>query len=412
MDNLNNSKIPLRTSSKWFFFISLFIIFDYSRIYDMLHLGVIRPLMMINFVFIYFIFISGEYHRVKSKQITLMWLFCFLLGCHIMFARNNYYAYATTRNQFLFMPFILSTIICIDTLDRLKKFINICIYIEIYIALYGLTHGGLGPGNYFADENDLCLYINMWLPFCYFLFLYEKKMKYKMVYLAGLIVGLLSVVATFSRGGFVGLVAMIIAIIAFSKKKVLALTLIAVSGMFLFFYAEKAYWDDMSTITNTEDSTVTERLLSWGAAWRMFLDNPLGVGGNNFQIQFPRYQSKEHTRQMWGRVAHSLWFTLIPELGILGVYIYFSLLYYNIKDIFSLIKINQGYSNNETRHFQLLGAAFICSFAGYFVSATFVSVLYYSHYWYMTGLIVATKKIVQHTCSVQQNIAFQAVDIK
>ena len=93
-------------------------------------------------------------------------------------------------------------------------------------------------------------------------------------------------------------------------------------------------------------------------------------------------------------MAHSLWFTLISELGVMGIIIYGLLLYYNVRDIFRLKRL-QVMDNDETRYIKTLSSAFIASFAGYFVSASFVSVLYYPHYWYLTGIIVAMVKIVQ-----------------
>ena len=131
----------------------------------------------------------------------------------------------------------------------------------------------------------------------------------------------------------------------------------------------------------------------------MFLDNPFGVGGNNFQARFPEYQSPEFKKGMWGRVAHSLWFTLIPELGLAGIFIYMSLLYYNLKDIFFLKGISIKTDDNpDLRYLHSLSLAFIASIAGFFASATFLSVLYYPHYWYFTGILVATIKIATATC--------------
>jgi hypothetical protein len=132
--------------------------------------------------------------------------------------------------------------------------------------------------------------------------------------------------------------------------------------------------------------------LSWKAGWDMFLDNPLGVGGNNFPMRFPEYQSKEFKKNMWGRAAHSLWFTLIPELGVFGILIYLLLLRYNLKDVLLLKNVNNK-EDADLRYIYLIAISTLASLAGFFASATFLSVLYYPHYWYVTALIVATKRI-------------------
>jgi hypothetical protein len=83
---------------------------------------------------------------------------------------------------------------------------------------------------------------------------------------------------------------------------------------------------------------------------------------------------------------------LLPELGIIGVILFFQLLWYNLKDLFLMKKIHSG-TDREDRYLHNLSVAFICSLAGFFASATFLSVLYYAHYWYVTALIVATSGI-------------------
>ena len=154
----------------------------------------------------------------------------------------------------------------------------------------------------------------------------------------------------------------------------------------------------MSTITDLGESTATARIESWKAAWDIFIDHPLGVGGNNFQVWFNKYQTEYFKRGMWGRVAHSLWFTLIPELGIVGIYIYFALLYQNIKDIFYLKNINNS-DDYDIKYINYLSLAFLASLAGYFASGTFLSVLYYSHYWYLTAIVIATRNITNNYLS-------------
>jgi hypothetical protein len=157
-----------------------------------------------------------------------------------------------------------------------------------------------------------------------------------------------------------------------------------------------SFWSEMATSTDSQNGTGRERVESWKAGWRMFLANPLGVGGNNFQFKFPEYQDNSYFRRvMWGRVAHSLWFTLIPETGIAGIIIYFSLLFINIKDV---LKIRRNASNmNETdfMFYKNLSVALLSSLTGFFISATFLSVLYYPHYWYLTALIVVASRIAQ-----------------
>jgi O-antigen ligase len=297
----------------------------------------------------------------------------------------------------LFMPFILSVTGVVDTADKLRKLIFTVVLLVGFVSVYSIFHKGFGTGNYFNDENDFALHVNMWLPFCYFLLFQEKSGLKRIIYGSCLVIGVLAVLVTFSRGGFLGLVCMMIVAWCYSPKKLVALLLFCILGVVVYYgFDLTPYIREMSTITGPMDATAVERVQSWKSAWAMFLDNPMGVGGNNFEVRFHEYQGEAFQRGMYGRVAHSLWFTLIPELGFIGIAIYVMLLYYNIRDIFSLKKATAG-QTDELQYIHSLSLAFIAALIGFFVSASFLSVLYYPHYWYLTGIIVATKHVYYFT---------------
>lgn len=136
------------------------------------------------------------------------------------------------------------------------------------------------------------------------------------------------------------------------------------------------------------------RIDTWTSAWHMFLDNPIGVGPGNFPVRYPEYQLPSMKRNMWGFVAHSLWFTLIPEMGIFGIITYVVWLYYNLKDIFWLRSFkDQQYPH--LRFFFYMSMAYLAGLAGFFASASFLAALYYPHYFYYTAIIVASKNIAE-----------------
>ena len=379
----------------WFLFIVAYLVIDYGRPQDVLPIGALKPGMIVIAVLSAFLVFSGKLRDAKSKQTRLLLLFIVLLGVFIPFAENNYFAYRATETMVLFMPFILSTIICVNSIEYLKKLIFVLVLIMIYVSGYSLTHGGKGSGNYFQDENDLSLYINMYLPFCFFLFTAEKDKVKKIMCGIGLVVGIAAIIVSFSRGGLVGLICTAIIAWLYSPKKLTSLALICVFGLAIYFYAGDAYWNRMATAKNTDEGTAAERIESWKSGWNMFLDNPLGVGGNNFPVRFGEYQTNFFNKVMWGRQAHSLWFTLLPELGIIGVLIYGSLLYCNIADINFMRKLKD--SNLDLKYIHALSAAFLASIVGFCASGTFLSVLYYPHYWYLTAIIVASANVARQS---------------
>ena len=57
--------------------------------------------------------------------------------------------------------------------------------------------------------------------------------------------------------------------------------------------------------------------------------------------------------------------------------------------IFFLKNLTALNEDEDSRYLQSFSLACLASLAGFFASATFLSVLYYAHYWYLTGMIVA-----------------------
>ena len=382
----------------WYIFTLLYLIVDYARPHDVIPaISFIHPSMIISIILIGYLIFSGQLRMVKGKQLVIIYLFIVLLAIHVPFARNNFRAFNTTKGMLLYLPFILSCVILLNNIEKLKQLIFILNLLMIWIAIYGLLHAGKGPGNFLGDENDLALFLNLWLPFGFFLYTVEKNKLRKILFLIGLIIGVLGVVTSFSRGGFVGLALMMIVAWLFSKQKIKSLIIIGILAFLVYQFGGTKYVNEMETITNTEESTARQRIWSWQASWNMFKHNPLGVGGNNFQVRFPEYQPPEFKRAMWGRVAHSLWFTLLPELGIFGVILYFWLLFYNFQDLFQIKSITKRLvSDEDFNYIQQISRAFMASIAGFLASGTFLSVLYYPHFWYLTAFILVTANVTRN----------------
>ncbi len=374
-----------------FFLLLAYLVFDYGRPQDVLPgLGLIRPAAIVT-ILLTAAFLAVPRLWVKGTgQFRAVWAFVALLALHVPFARNNFFAYQAAWSMVLLLPFVLSLPVGLRSLPEVRRVLRFCVLLMAYQAAFAALHGGRGTGATLSDENDVALYINTYLPFAYFLFRVEPRMRWKVFHAAAMVLGVAGIVASRSRGGFIGLLAMGAVTWLLSARKIRSLALIAIIAGVLVSFANESYWERMSTATESDTGTGRERIESWKAGWRMFVDNPLGVGGGNFQVRFPEYQADYFAKGMWGRVAHSLWFTLLPELGIPGVLAYGLLLFFNLRDSVRLRSIGRSVGGDDGTLLVGLGSAFLASFAGFFASGTFLSVLYYSHYWYLTGFIVAT----------------------
>jgi O-antigen ligase len=296
--------------------------------------------------------IKGNKQSLKEPLIILYILFLFLMIQGVFSATNTFWVVKSFQNLTTYLlAGVLPVIAFLNKPESIRLFFRYWVLIQTLLAIYSITHNGTGPGGVLLDENDLALALNMAIPYAYFLIQSPgTKIKGKVFFTTCLVLLIYAVVSTDSRGGFVGLIAAAIGIILFSKHLLRNVVIITLATPIFLFFVSPSYLHDIKSIQDTTDATRQDRLYSWRRGWEMFLDHPIvGVGAGNYPWNVEEYELKSSeydprkTRLHGGRVAHSLYFTLIPELGTLGVIVYFwilLLIYKNIK------KINDFEKNN------------------------------------------------------------------
>jgi len=386
------SKTTLENQRKGFFWVVLYLVLEYLRPQDYvpalgyLHPAwIIVPLMLRRWP-------KGGFNQARCRQVSVMLLLSFMLLVSIPFVTNHTRAYECGVGYVLLLPFSMSIILFVDTVDRVLTFVKWWALLALYVACGSVAHpGGMNWGSYFlGDRNDVALVLDMLLPLPWCLFAYERTWSRKALYLSVALLCVVGTILTTSRGGFVGLLAVVFVLWLLNPRKILALILVGILSLAVYEVAPSSYWSHISTIESTHEGTAKGRLDSWMSAWRMFKDNPLGVGGEQFAIHFPEYQGDAFgAHNMWGREAHSLWFTLLAELGIPGAILFATHIRANWKALRHLRKLPPV----EGRPLPvLLSTALTASFAGYFGAGTFLSAFYYPHYWFMSALLVATER--------------------
>lgn len=389
------------------------LIIEYIRPQDLilglsgLKLGMIIQVLMICFV------LTKLPLRI-SLQAKYILIFLFFMAKSIPFAYNSFTAFGITRYMAIYYIAVLLPLMnFIDSFNKLERFFRFWIVIHIVIAIIGLFRGGKGSGSFLGDENDLSLALNMVIPYAYFL-VYAARSKGRKIFLLCVVCFfLITVAATLSRGGFVGLVATLLYCWYRSPKKISGIFVIGIMIACLFLFAPAKYIDEIRSIKDVSTQE-DERVYSWKLGWKMFLDNPImGAGPGNYPMKAHLYQGEEAgaqdktgvwRRHMWGREAHSIYFTLIPELGIPGVLIFLLLLRTFYKDKAYINKVYEAMKKNgmkkldiENTKFQrirkmyLLSNAMEGSLVAFLTSGIFLSVLYYPHFWVLNALMVSLK---------------------
>ncbi len=109
-------------------------------------------------------------------------------------------------------------------------------------TIFGLRTSGESrvwgpPDSFIADNNAFALAVNMSLPMLFFLARDEKKRLYRWLYYLAFACGVFSVLLTYSRGGQLGLVVVLLAITFKSHYKVIALFLGALAFIAVITFA-------------------------------------------------------------------------------------------------------------------------------------------------------------------------------
>jgi hypothetical protein len=400
-----------------FLLLLVYPIVDYGRPPNPLHIPLIISVLLVV-----------AWIASPAKKLNLQ-IVCFLLLLGVMSiglvtAVNNYSAYQTlTAMAIILVCICIPLIHFIDSVRKIRIFVNVLIAVFLYVGVWAIFHDGNGPAGARGaqDENYTSAMMCMGLPLAYFSIPLTDRRWVKTYYLAALGVFVTAVVVSSSRGGFVGMVGVALFCTFFSPKKKPVLVAWVIGTLFVLMVAGPGYWQEMQTITDTEESTADLRLQLWAIAWRMFVDNPvIGVGPGNFLWNVGGYQSVEQLEKLdriltMSVVVHSTYFEILSELGLVGSAIFATILFRTFKDLRRIRSDERsrgdirnadqckttwgdgGLCPPDSQPLQYYSLAIMGSLVGFLLPAAFVSFTYFSHLWLLIALAAALNEVARET---------------
>lgn len=411
-----------KESNVGFYLVLVALLFEFGRPQDFLPpLKIIPFPSLIDVSLAVAVFLSGKV-SFANKQ-TKLWI-CLLsfMALWVPFARNNYHAVMLFKDITLYFFFYLGIVTFVNSTSRMHKLILMWLGVHAVLAVNGMLHQGRGVGGWLGDENDFGMEMNVAIPVAFFMYQGATNKGSKFLYVGLLAVFVMSLIATSSRGGFLGLLAVAAYCWFYAPKKIMSLLLgLCLAGLVLIA-APQEYWDRISSITEDktmEEGTAGQRVFTWGIGWEMFLDNPVfGVGQGNFPWAIGEYMGGRtwQTKSLAGRQAHSLYFTLMPELGLIGVMIFGTMVYLNYRDTrvkelvrassrpVSLRRDKADIADSELLRASLYGNAILGGMIGYLATSTFISTLYYPTFWIMMALAVALRNTTKAYAASQSHV--------
>lgn len=375
----------------------------------------LRPALVLQSIFVLFLVTKcGIVLEVLKEKYFVFYLLLLLeMAIHVPIARNNYWAFYSLVPMITYLIFSLSFCVFVDNLEKLKALISALIVNLILCAIDELATQGkyFGARGYVGDTNDLALMMNVMMPVAFYMGLSHRGIKRGLYWLA-VIIFVAANVSSLSRGGFVGMVAVALLCWLNSRHKIRSLIGVLLIVIAFSRFVPEGYKAEMLTIQEEgmETGTGRDRVEFWKVARRIFLDNPfIGVGQGNISWVLGEYQDWDYfQRGIGGRAVHSIYFTILPELGILGVsltVLMLSNLLSKSREMSKAVRTQAGVraeSDRMSLEYIMLGLT--TGLAGYLVSGIFLSAFYYPAFWNVSGIMIATYRIFRNSRSDEASV--------
>ncbi|WP_281795977.1 O-antigen ligase family protein [Desulforhabdus amnigena] len=292
----------------------------------------------------------------------------------------------------------------INTPQRIAAFLYTLLFSGLLIGTSALLFSGsqhrVSIGGMY-DPNDLAMLMVTLLPLCLIPFLASRKWYGKAFAGIASTLMLAALLATQSRGGFIGLITVgawygCIGIPRISRIK-LTVILSVVTILFVSMATEQ-YMDRMQTITE-ESQDGAGRLLIWKRSLKIAFDHPLlGVGPAAYMTAYGDYLnndrfdaelSAEVSGGKW-QTAHNTYLLILVELGFVGFLIFFMILLRTYSNLRHTLSASLPFSKSPNNA-QIYAAALSGSLTGFAICGIFLSQSYngliYEFCW-LSGVLV------------------------
>ena len=286
---------------------------------------------------------------------------------------------------------------------RLKMLLLLVLGVSIYLSVNAINDYRMGVFKFgaqdsqdariagsikglFENSNDLALHLVTMVPIAVTLGLSGRSVVKKLLYFGATALMVGAIIVTFSRGGFIGLVAATLVLVRrLGKKNKTATSAAVVFAVILFLaLAPGAYSGRLSTIFNsaadvTMSSSQRNEILK-RSIWVSLRYPVFGVGIGNFKHKSPRNLE-----------THNAYTQVSAELGLAAMVVYILFLIHPLKRL-RLIE-NESYSKHDQTRFYYLAIGLQGSLVGFMVSSFFGAVAYHWYVYYLVGYAVCLHRL-------------------
>lgn len=262
----------------------------------------------------------------------------------------------------------------------------------IFTILTGAQHMVLGPADSFISANtEMGLALNMILPLLIFLRREETRPKVKIFLTVLFLLCAISVLATYSRGAFLGLGVVIVSLFLKGRFKVIAVFALIVGVYTASTFLPENWYARMGTIqTYEEDTSAMERITAWKLSVEMARHSPLyGMGFQSYRPDtYEKYLPEADNKRV---DAHSIFFQVLGEHGFTGLALFAGLIG---STFLTLRRIKRRSAEApELRGVYNFADMLEVSLLAYLVCGAFLAVAYFDLFYHLIAITVILKRL-------------------
>jgi probable O-glycosylation ligase (exosortase A-associated) len=181
------------------------------------------------------------------------------------------------------------------------------------------------PATIIGDNNQLALALLMAIPLANYLRLQTEKQWIRLILLTAIVLSVVSVVGSYSRGGILGLGALVLASFFRTRRKLVYVLLATIVLIPVLYFMPDHFFHRVNTLNDiSSDESFMGRVLAWRVAWASAVHLfPFGAGFSALQRQsiWQQYMPGEPNH-----AAHSIYFEVLGDHGFIGLAIYLAIL--------------------------------------------------------------------------------------
>jgi probable O-glycosylation ligase (exosortase A-associated) len=344
---------------------------------------------------------TRDRQRIPWNGTTLIWgAFILWMNLTTLFALVPEDAWKQWDRVMKIQLMTLITLMVVTTRERLQSLIWV---IALSIGYFAVRNGfsaivtqgqyiAWGPADsYIYDNNHLALAVVMVIPLWWYLRLTTQHAWVRNACLAVVMLSVVAVLTSYSRGAFLAIIAMTAALIMRSRAKFIlgVVSVVLLIGALLFMPAE--YYERIETIKDyQQDTSAMGRINAWTFAWNLALDRPFLGGG--FDTFDPELFKQYAPNPLDFHDAHSIYFEVLGEQGFVGLALYVALFLAAFRGAGQLRQRCR--DRNELRWANDLGSMLQVCIVGYAVGGAFLSLAYFDLPYHLVAIIVIARQLV------------------